>query len=293
VALDFTSWQSRRRNDYERKNHLKSISAITNANVAGYEKPSAVTSYSSDRGLYAIEKELISLHFPAPPGRILDIGCGAGRTTGELVQMGYAVAAIDLATELLLVARDRSKAFISKMNGTELGFRDASFDACLFSFNGIDCIYPFADRQKLFVEVKRILRPGGKFYFSSHNIFGHFGRNALNGIRPGWRANLRFLKQQARNQIIREGYWAFEDVDGMQLLYATSPRAQMRELVKMGFTIHSVRGLKWYREDYSVALNNCGESSLINEATRENFSNQVSMWKLKWLYPHIQYVASV
>jgi SAM-dependent methyltransferase len=269
------------------------VPLVTASNIETYNQPGAVISWSRDSGFYPIERELVKLYFPPPPARILDLGCGAGRTTIELAQMGYCVAAIDLATELLLVARARvSKALISRMNGTQLGFRDQSFDACLFSFNGIDCTYPSNERRRLLMEVKRTLRPGGKFYFSSHNVFGQFGRNGLNGLR-GSRANLLFLKEQAKNQALREGYWAFKDATGVQLLYATSPQAQMRELVEMGFNMHCVRGLKRYKDDISVSFNNGGESSLINETIRGSSSDQVNMWKLKWFYPHIQYVASV
>jgi ubiquinone/menaquinone biosynthesis C-methylase UbiE len=89
------------------------------------------------------------------------------------------------------------------MSATQLEFTNASFDTVLFSFNGIDCIYPVAERRKVFSEVKRVLIQQRFFYFSSHNIFGQFGRNIRSGLNRGLRTNLLFLLDQLKNTAIR------------------------------------------------------------------------------------------
>src|SRR5437870_821523 len=90
------------------------------------------SSWAANTGLYPIEADLIERYFPAPPARVLDIGCGAGRTTVELVQRGYTVKAIDLAPALLAVVRQRiPESFPEIMNATELAFPDATFDAVI------------------------------------------------------------------------------------------------------------------------------------------------------------------
>jgi len=48
-------------------------------------------------------------------------------------------------------------------------FGTASFDFVFFSYNGIDYV-DHEDRQKVLAEVARVLRPGGAFAFSSHNL---------------------------------------------------------------------------------------------------------------------------
>jgi SAM-dependent methyltransferase len=48
-------------------------------------------------------------------------------------------------------------------------FRDESFDAVVFAFNGIDFVLPDGDRRACLGHVYRILKPGGVMIFSSHN----------------------------------------------------------------------------------------------------------------------------
>lgn len=48
-------------------------------------------------------------------------------------------------------------------------FGDASFDAVVFSFNGIDYLAPNEKRHQCLRECHRVLKPGGVFIFSSHN----------------------------------------------------------------------------------------------------------------------------
>jgi SAM-dependent methyltransferase len=65
----------------------------------------------------------------------------------------------------------------------------ASFDAAVFSLNGIDSIRTDSDRSRCFQEIARVLRPGGYFIFSSHNARS-----------IGFEANLRkYLLDRARS----------------------------------------------------------------------------------------------
>src|SRR5205807_1174027 len=183
------------------KHRFDFVDATTASNIDVFNRHPA--SWSANTGLYPIEADLIKRYFPAPPARVLDIGCGAGRTTVELAQKGYIVKAIDLAPALLAVVRQRAPESSPEiMNATELAFPEATFDAVIFSFNGIDCVFPQSDRLKVFAEVRRVLRPGGVFYYSSHNGIGHVGRACVsmslsmwlrstrsrNGLRPGLRS---------------------------------------------------------------------------------------------------------
>jgi SAM-dependent methyltransferase len=48
-------------------------------------------------------------------------------------------------------------------------FASGSFDFVLFSFNGIDYVN-HSDRLTILKEIRRVLRPGGWFCFSTHNL---------------------------------------------------------------------------------------------------------------------------
>ena len=54
-------------------------------------------------------------------------------------------------------------------DASNLGLKDNSFDVVIFSFNGIDYIYPYIKRLAALKEIRRVLKTNGLFIFSSHN----------------------------------------------------------------------------------------------------------------------------
>jgi ubiquinone/menaquinone biosynthesis C-methylase UbiE len=131
----------------------------------------------SEIGLWESEKIMIKKYFN-PEDRILDIGCGAGRTTIGLYKLGYhLVEGLDLSEDMILQAR-----IISKELNYNITFRvgdvacldydDDTFETALFSFNGIMQIPGRKNRIKALKEIKRILKPKGYFLFSTHDRDG-------------------------------------------------------------------------------------------------------------------------
>jgi SAM-dependent methyltransferase len=62
---------------------------------------------------------------------VLELGCGAGRITRQLVRLGYRVTAVDESAEMLAYVRDAEKVQ-ARIEGLELGRR---FDAVLLASN--------------------------------------------------------------------------------------------------------------------------------------------------------------
>lgn len=63
----------------------------------------------SEIGLWESEKMMIKKYFN-PEGQVLDIGCGAGRTTIGLYKLGYhLVEGLDLSEAMIVQARRISK----------------------------------------------------------------------------------------------------------------------------------------------------------------------------------------
>lgn len=101
--------------------------------------------------------------------RIIDIGCGAGRTTIGLRNIGYTnIIGIDISTKMILKAKSRDKTleFISA-DVAVLPFEDNSFDIAFFSFNGLMLIPNISNRILAIKEIKRVLRKKGLFIFST------------------------------------------------------------------------------------------------------------------------------
>src|SRR5205085_820221 len=65
------------------------------------------------------------------------------------------------------------------------GFAADHFGLVCFSFNGIDAV-PAADRHLVFREVRRVLAPGGLFFFSTLNLHGPLFRERPWQIQVSW-----------------------------------------------------------------------------------------------------------
>ena len=100
---------------------------------------------------------------------ILDIGVGGGRTTGPLLEMFGNYIGIDYSEKMVAAAKLlHPQADLRVMDARKLEFNKL-FDCVMFSFNGIDCI-DYADRQLVFRQIAGVLRPGGYFLYSTHNL---------------------------------------------------------------------------------------------------------------------------
>jgi len=76
--------------------------AIINLIRSAYEKPEVVSRYASV-GLWPSE-EILVLDYFADDARVLDLGCGAGRTTVALAEIGLPAVGIDISELMIEVA---------------------------------------------------------------------------------------------------------------------------------------------------------------------------------------------
>ena len=125
-------------------------------------------------GLWKSERLLIDRYLPRD-GAVLDIGCGAGRTTFGMYEAGYrGLTGFDLSTTMIAAAwriaaeRDLAVRF-DIADATSMPYDDASFDGALFSFQGLMCIPGGKRRLKVLREVRRVLRPDSHFVFTTHD----------------------------------------------------------------------------------------------------------------------------
>lgn len=133
-----------------------------------------------------------------PPGlRVLDIGCGDGRTLWTLKQLGCDVVGVEFDGEAVATARELG---LDVRLGSldEQGFAPATFDAVLMSH----VIEHLPDPKATLLECLRILKPGGQLRMLTPNAGAwghrHFGRDwmaldpprHLNIFTPSSMANL-------------------------------------------------------------------------------------------------------
>jgi ubiquinone/menaquinone biosynthesis C-methylase UbiE len=97
--------------------------------------------------------------------RVLDIGCGTGAVLGVLTR-AYGVTGVGLdASPKMIEAARREAPDVSELHvgySEDLPFADASFDAALMRF-----VVHLVDHPRTFVEILRVLRPGGGLVIST------------------------------------------------------------------------------------------------------------------------------
>jgi len=102
-----------------------------------------------------------------PSSRILELGCGNGKTVSSLVQAGCSVTAIDSSFHAALLCRDNcpdpDRAGILIADSRATPFRNESFDVVIASH--ITGHISHAHRALFAGEIQRLLRPGGTMYF--------------------------------------------------------------------------------------------------------------------------------
>lgn len=125
---------------------------------------------TTDVGLWASEKYAIGTYFNKSD-RILDVGCGAGRTTLAMDTLGFhTVLGIDLNPAMIEAARTIAPTLKFRIgDATDLASHDNRFDAALFSFNGIMTIPERKNRIQALREIFRVLRPKGTLIFTTHD----------------------------------------------------------------------------------------------------------------------------
>jgi ubiquinone/menaquinone biosynthesis C-methylase UbiE len=107
----------------------------------------------------------------AANSRVLELGCGPGslwRPNLDRIPAGWQITLSDFSAGMLAEARANlggAAGFgFEQADAQALPFADAAFDAVIANH----MLYHVPDRPKAFGEIRRVLRPGGRFYAATN-----------------------------------------------------------------------------------------------------------------------------
>ena len=108
------------------------------------------------------------LHFPKhwailPPSKILEIGCGTGRHTHKLANLGHEITAIDISEGMLEIAKSKVKtAKFIHGDFLEHDFNGQKFDFIIMAL----VLEHLPDKEIVFAKIAELLNIGGRFFLS-------------------------------------------------------------------------------------------------------------------------------
>jgi len=140
------------------------------ANLQTYRIPEVASYYAALNYLTPCERLLFQSYIK-PGMSVLDLGVGGGRTTVYLAKVASRYLGIDYSAAMIGACRKKFPDLDFRLaDASDLSaFEDESFDAVVFSFNGLDSVVLKDKRSRCLHECWRVLRPAGVFIFSSHN----------------------------------------------------------------------------------------------------------------------------
>jgi SAM-dependent methyltransferase len=97
--------------------------------------------------------------------RVLDLCCGSGHVTKELVLRGYQVTGIDNSAELIALARKRLPTTDLRVQDVRNLALEEHYDAALSTFDSLNHILNLRELRQVFLDVHSALKPGGRFVF--------------------------------------------------------------------------------------------------------------------------------
>lgn len=152
---------------YERMADQYARELATKPHSAYYERPALLCLLPSLSGLH-----------------VLDIGCGPGLYAEHLLTEGAAhVTALDVSRRMVQLATERlpqSKSNVRHADAREgLPFiSDATIDLCIAPL----MVHYLRHLETVFAEIHRVLKPGGRFVFSTHHPLAEYPDESASGV---------------------------------------------------------------------------------------------------------------
>lgn len=202
-----------------------------------FADPRAVEHYSRaavSLGLWVSEEKIIRGLF-RPEQHLLDLGCGAGRISFGLWDLGFRkLTGADFVPEMVDRARELARLSgkeidFQRGDATALDFEDNFFDGAIFAFNGLMQIPRRERRRRAFSEVLRVVKSGSFFLFTTHD-------RSNRRFRDFWRAEEQRWKEGKQAPWLEElGDRYFESPVGAIFMHIPTRQEVLEDLAQTGW----------------------------------------------------------
>jgi SAM-dependent methyltransferase len=158
-------------------------------------------------------------------GRVLDVGCGAGRVTLELQKRSLDVVGLDASPLAVRAARLRGVESVWCTSLEKLGSRLGGFDSVILFGNNFGLFETPDDAHARLKQWARLTPPGARIFVESTSAYGggapgldrtYYRRNRANG-RPSGELRARYR---------------YEDSVGRWFTWLFVGRSEMRDIVR-------------------------------------------------------------
>ena len=188
-------------------------------------------------------------------GRVLDVGCGAGRVTLELQQRSFEVVGLDASPLAVRAARLRGVDMVWCTSLEKLGARLKVFDSLILFGNNFGLFETPDGAHERLKQWARLTPPDARIFVESTSAYGggapgfdrtYYRRNRANGRPPG--------ELRAR--------YRYEDSVGQWFTWLFVGRSEMREIVR-GTGWHVARVFATHVGEPYVAMLEKGETARV------------------------------
>ena len=136
-----------------------------------------------DCAKYLAELSAILQLLPPPPARLLDAGCGTGWTSCFFAKRGYQVVGVDIATDMIELARDLAKRerlenVVFEVHDYEFMPFHNEFDCAVF----FDSLHHSVDEKLAIKAIFNALKSGGKCITDEPGVGHGMSEVSLNAV---------------------------------------------------------------------------------------------------------------
>ena len=181
--------------------------------------------------------------------QVLDIGCGGGILSESFAKAGANVMGIDIASDVLQVARDHADSQQLSIDYQEISAEDLA--ATGIQFDIISCmelLEHVPDPIRLIEASASLLKPGGRIFFSTLNrtfwaksLVIYAAEHLLSLLPRGTHDYARFIKPAELEAACRNaGLWV-TDISGFSYLPFRTPKAKLTHDVSINYLLTAIK----------------------------------------------------